>query len=62
MGSKKTWTRKLVLVTDGENPIEVDDEGATARKIKDLDIAVTVVCVRCVTFRVILIFHQRNRL
>ncbi|KAJ7789458.1 ku80-like protein [Mycena olivaceomarginata] len=43
LGSKKTWTRKLVLVTDGENPIEVDDEGATARKIKDLDIAVTVV-------------------
>ncbi|KAJ6519234.1 ku80-like protein [Mycena sanguinolenta] len=40
---KKTWTRKIVLVTDGENPIEGDDLDATMERIKKLDIGLTVV-------------------
>ncbi|KAK7064784.1 SPOC domain-like protein [Favolaschia claudopus] len=43
LGSKKTWTRKLVLVTDGENPIEVDDLPATISRINKLDIGMTIV-------------------
>ncbi|KAJ7924419.1 SPOC like C-terminal domain-containing protein [Mycena leptocephala] len=43
LASKKTWTRKLVLVTDGENPIEVEDLPETINRIKALDIAVTIV-------------------
>jgi hypothetical protein len=34
-----------VLVTDGENPIEVEDLPETINRIKALDIAVTIVCV-----------------
>ncbi|KAF8172182.1 SPOC like C-terminal domain-containing protein [Mycena galopus ATCC 62051] len=40
---KKTWTRKIVIVTDGENPIEGNDLDATIERIKDLDIGLTVV-------------------
>ncbi|KAF8171709.1 SPOC like C-terminal domain-containing protein [Mycena galopus ATCC 62051] len=40
---KKTWTRKIVMVTDGENPIEGNDLDATIERIKDLDIGLTVV-------------------
>ncbi|KAK0456861.1 SPOC domain-like protein [Armillaria borealis] len=43
LGSKKTWTRKIILVTDGENPIEIEDWDATAKKLNDLDIALTIV-------------------
>ncbi|KAF8214295.1 hypothetical protein K438DRAFT_2149560 [Mycena galopus ATCC 62051] len=40
---KKTWTRKIVIVTDGENPIEGNDLDTTIERIKDLDIGLTVV-------------------
>ncbi|KAJ6569542.1 SPOC like C-terminal domain-containing protein [Mycena capillaripes] len=43
LGSKKTWTRKIVLVTDGENPIEVDDLPETINRINSLNIFVTIV-------------------
>ncbi|KAK0446455.1 SPOC domain-like protein [Desarmillaria tabescens] len=43
LSSKKTWTRKIVLVTDGENPIEIEDWQATVKKLNDLDIALTIV-------------------
>ncbi|KAJ7785660.1 SPOC domain-like protein [Mycena metata] len=42
LGSKK-WTRKMVLVTDGEYPIEVDDLQETMNRINNLEIGVTVV-------------------
>lgn len=38
LGNKKTWTRKMVLLTDGENPIEVEDWEATADKMNSLKI------------------------
>ncbi|KAJ7674432.1 SPOC like C-terminal domain-containing protein [Mycena rosella] len=43
LGSKKTWTRKLVLVTDGESPIEVEDLPETINRINKLEIAMTIV-------------------
>ncbi|KAJ6498003.1 SPOC domain-like protein [Mycena vitilis] len=43
LASKRTWTRKLVLVTDGENPIEVSDLPETINRINDLEIAFTIV-------------------
>lgn len=46
LSSKKTWTRKIILVTDGENPIEVEDWEATVEKMNSLNIALTVVYVR----------------
>ncbi|KAK0198079.1 SPOC domain-like protein [Armillaria mellea] len=43
LSSKKTWTRKIILVTDGENPIEIEDWDATVKKLNDLDITLTIV-------------------
>ncbi|KAL0945550.1 hypothetical protein HGRIS_014711 [Hohenbuehelia grisea] len=45
LASKKTWTRKIVIVTDGENPIEIEDWEATVKKMDALDIGLTVVGV-----------------
>jgi ATP-dependent DNA helicase 2 subunit 2 len=45
LSSKKTWTRKIVLITDGENPIEIEDWEATVKKMDVLDIGLTVMCV-----------------
>ncbi|KAI1790424.1 SPOC domain-like protein [Ganoderma leucocontextum] len=43
--NKKTWTRKIVILTDGENPMEVEDWEATVKKMNALDIGLTVVGV-----------------
>ncbi|CAK5280012.1 unnamed protein product [Mycena citricolor] len=44
LASKKTWTRKIVLVTDGTNPIEVtEDEASTAKRMVELGIQLTIV-------------------
>lgn len=45
LSSKKTWTRKMVLLTDGENPIEVEDWEATVHKMNTVQIHLTVVGV-----------------
>ncbi|KAF7986188.1 hypothetical protein HWV62_38598 [Athelia sp. TMB] len=45
LGKKKTWTRKIVILTDGENPIEIEDWEATVQKMTSLDIVLTVVGV-----------------
>ena len=45
LGKKKTWTRKIVLVTDGQSEIELEDWEATVDKMNDLDIRFTVVLV-----------------
>lgn len=47
--SKKTWTRKIVLVTDGESPIEVEDWEATVAKMDALDISLTLMFVLLLT-------------
>lgn len=46
LGTKRTWTRKLVLLTDGESPIQVDKWEAIAKKVKGFDQRLTIVYVR----------------
>ncbi|PPQ66770.1 hypothetical protein CVT26_009756 [Gymnopilus dilepis] len=45
LASKKTWTRKITMVTDGESPIEVEDWEATVKKMDDLNISLVIVGV-----------------
>jgi ATP-dependent DNA helicase 2 subunit 2 len=42
LAKKPTWTRKAVLVTDAESPIEVEDWEATVKKMDSLNINLTV--------------------
>lgn len=42
LGSKKTWTRKIAIVTDGQSPIETEDWELTVEKLNSLDIQLTV--------------------
>ena len=39
---KKTWTRKMVVLTDGESPIEMEDWELTVKKIKEPQIITTI--------------------
>ncbi|EIN13322.1 ku80-like protein [Punctularia strigosozonata HHB-11173 SS5] len=43
LGKKKTWTRKIVLLTDGESPMEIEDWEATVRKMNDIGVSLTIV-------------------
>ncbi|KAF8895028.1 SPOC like C-terminal domain-containing protein [Gymnopilus junonius] len=45
LASKKTWTRKITIVTDGESPIEVEDWEATVTKMDALNITLVIVGV-----------------
>ncbi|KAH0590171.1 hypothetical protein H2248_000344 [Termitomyces sp. 'cryptogamus'] len=45
LASKKTWTRKIVLITDGESPIELEDWEATVDKMNSLNVSMTIVGV-----------------
>jgi ATP-dependent DNA helicase 2 subunit 2 len=45
LSSKKTWTRKITLITDGENPIEIEDWEATVKKMDELSIGLTIMWV-----------------
>lgn len=42
LAKRKTWTRKMVLLTDGENPIETEDWEPTAKKMNALGLRLTV--------------------
>jgi ATP-dependent DNA helicase 2 subunit 2 len=43
LAKKATWTRKVVLVTDAESPIEIEDWEVTVKKMDSLNISLTVV-------------------
>ncbi|KAI0770992.1 SPOC domain-like protein [Trametes elegans] len=45
LGNKKTWTRNVCILTDGENPIEVEDWEATVKRMNDLNVHLTIVGV-----------------
>ncbi|KXN84807.1 ATP-dependent DNA helicase II subunit 2 [Leucoagaricus sp. SymC.cos] len=45
LASKKSWTRKIVLLTNAECPIEVEDWEATVNKMDALDISLTIIGV-----------------
>lgn len=46
LASKKSWTRKIVILTNGECPIEIEDWEATVRKMDGLDISLTIMSVK----------------
>ncbi|KZV74777.1 SPOC domain-like protein [Peniophora sp. CONT] len=45
LANKRTWTRKLVVLTDGESPIELEDWNAVVAKVDEYGVDVTVVGV-----------------
>jgi hypothetical protein len=45
LSSRRTWTRKIVILTDGESPIELDEWENTAQAVNDRNIILTVVYV-----------------
>jgi hypothetical protein len=49
LSSKKTWTRKIVILTDGESPIELDEWANTAQAVNDRNIILTIVYVSIVS-------------
>jgi ATP-dependent DNA helicase 2 subunit 2 len=42
LASKPSWTRKMVLITDGESPLATEDWEGTAEKIKELGIKLAI--------------------
>lgn len=46
LASKRTWTRKLVLITDGENPIEIEDWEAIVDKINEYEVVTSIMFAR----------------
>jgi len=40
---KRTWTRKVVIITDGASPIETEDWEKTVKKMTSLGISLTIV-------------------
>lgn len=45
LSNKKTWTRKIVLLTNAECPIEIEDWEKTVKKMDALNISLTIVSV-----------------
>jgi hypothetical protein len=45
LSKKKSWTRKIIIITDGENPLEIEDWEATVKKMNALDVGLTIVLV-----------------
>lgn len=43
LNSKKTWTRKLVLVTDGENEMQTKGWKETAEKMNEWAVITSIV-------------------
>ncbi|OJA12521.1 hypothetical protein AZE42_07151 [Rhizopogon vesiculosus] len=56
---KRTWTRKIIIVTDGESPIEIEDWEATVKKMNALDISLTVIGIDFDDDE--LPFHEENK-
>ena len=52
--TRKKWTCKMTLLTDGENHVEFDNWEATANKINDLSIHLTIVYVLRVAQRLLM--------
>jgi ATP-dependent DNA helicase 2 subunit 2 len=63
LAKKPTWTRKIVLVTDAESPIEIEDWEATVKKMDTLNISLTIMYVPLLSFYpLISLLEQRSRL
>ena len=42
LAKKKTWTRKMVLLTDGDSPMELEDWELTAKKLNEYNVHLTI--------------------
>lgn len=44
LGKKASWTRKLYIITDGQNPLEIeeDDVDGTVEKLNDWNVELTL--------------------
>lgn len=49
LAKKQTWTRKVVLVTDGESPIEIEDWDSIIKKMDSFNVALTIMCAVLLT-------------
>ncbi len=45
LAKKPSWSGRVVLLTDGENPIEIGDWEAIARKLNTFKVRITIVYV-----------------
>jgi ATP-dependent DNA helicase 2 subunit 2 len=45
LSTKKTWTRKIVLLTDGENPMEMEEWERTVQKMNQHQVSLVIVWV-----------------
>jgi len=47
LGKKASWTRRVVVITDGQNPLEIeeDDIEATVAKLNEWNVELTVMWV-----------------
>ena len=43
LAKKRTWTRKLVIITDAESPMELEDWEETAKKLNEWNVHLTLV-------------------
>lgn len=50
LAKKPTWTRKIVLVTDAESPIEIEDWEVTVKKMDSLNINLTIMYATLLRF------------
>ena len=48
--SKKSWTRKMYLVTDADSPIELDEWKTTVEKMNSVDLIFTIMFVSFLNF------------
>lgn len=52
LGKKASWTRKIVLITDGESEFATSDWETTAEKLNELEVYTTIMCVQVCSPRV----------
>ncbi|KAG8930670.1 hypothetical protein FRC01_002411, partial [Tulasnella sp. 417] len=45
LGKKKSWTRKITVLTDGESPLNTEDWEGTAEKLNELEVYTTIIGV-----------------
>ena len=43
--TKRTWTGRIVLLTDGESPIEIEKWESIAKKLSGFNFRITIMCV-----------------
>lgn len=43
--TKRTWTGRIVLLTDGESPIQIEHWESIAKKLNSFNFRITIMCV-----------------